>query len=92
MYILSLSVFSFLNRNLDKCNHKIYISILLLSPALLFFKSLILSLNLLQTEFDSAMDSDNKIFLLQFCKIRRSKPLNMVILDPHVFNGAHPHH
>jgi len=31
---------SILQQNLDKCSHKIQINILLLSPTLLFFKSL----------------------------------------------------
>lgn len=59
---------------------------LFLSPALLVFKSLILSMDILQTEFYSPVDNGNKIFCFKFYKVR-SKPLNIVILDRHGFNG-----
>lgn len=83
---------SLLNRNLSKPSHKIQISMLFLSLALLFLKSLILSIDILQAEFDSPVVNSSKflglVFLFKFYKIW-SKPLNMVTLNPHGFNGIH---
>ena len=45
-------------------------------------------MDILQTEFDSPVVNGNKIFCFEFYKIR-SKPLNMVTLNPHGFNGVH---
>lgn len=60
---------------------------LILYPALLGFELLIISIDILQTGFNSVFDG-NKVFFFKFCKIK-SKPLNMFAVGPHGFNGVH---
>lgn len=60
---------------------------LILYPALLGFELLILSIDILQTGFNSVFGGNN-IFFFKFYKIK-SKPVNMFTVGPHGFNGVH---